>query len=101
MNIFEALGLDERSFVWQDLAQCKGKDTELFFDKYESSPRTARAVDDMCFSCPVQKVCLQEGVDKGATGVWGGVYLINGRQDESKNSHKSKETWIKLTELIT
>lgn len=101
MNIFEALGLDERSFVWQDLAQCDGKDTELFFDKYESSPRVARAIDEMCLSCPVQKVCLQEGVENGDTGVWGGVYLVNGRMDESKNSHKSKETWARIQELLS
>lgn len=81
---------------WHDLALCKGMDREDFYDTYETEESVASVTDEVCLSCPVLKDCLRAGVDNGEYGVWGGVYLIAGRPDPNRNSHKSKETWDKL-----
>ena len=99
--VFDVLGLDVEDLEWQDLAVCKGQDIALFHEKYESSPRIAKIVDDMCLSCPVQRQCLQTGIENNEWGVWGGVFLSNGKMDAAKNSHKTPEVWERIKEGLT
>lgn len=99
-DVFEALGLDSEELAWQDLSVCAGQDIGLFYERYEGSSRTAKLVDQMCFSCPVRNICLQAGVDNNEWGVWGGVFLTSGKPDESKNSHKTPQDWQKIREGI-
>lgn len=94
------LGLDPEELEWKDLALCSQMDTNLFYDDYESSEQVARMVDDICLSCPVMKQCLQRGTDNGEWGVWGGIYLVSGRPDSSKNTHKTTETWQEIKERL-
>jgi len=111
MSLIEDLGLTEETVHWHDLAACKGivavyynndDEKQIFdpmFDSYEndSSPYVVRkSVDEMCTSCPVRKICYDFGVEKEQSGVWGGVYLSNGKHDRTRNEHKSKEVWKKL-----
>ena len=100
-SILDLLGLDADEFDWQNLATCAKMDTELFYDRYESSDSIARMVDQICLSCPVMKECLQRGIDGGETGVWGGFYLKNGKVDEDRNSHKTEETKAQIRERIS
>jgi len=110
-GMIEMLGLDEDTVSWQDLASCRGivsvtygegGEKTIFdpmFDAYEndSLPYAIRnAVDELCLSCPVQKICYDYGVSNGEPGVWGGVYLANGKTDKSRNDHKTKETWKRI-----
>jgi len=95
-KILNDLGVDEEDLDWFHLAICKGMDTNLFYDKYESDPNIARNIDEMCFSCPVMKMCHQSGVENDEYGVWGGVYLTAGSIDKSKNLHKKSEDWKRL-----
>lgn len=97
--IYDALGIDE-SDTWQSLALCAGMDTELFYDQYESSPRQAKLVDDICLSCPVRALCLQAGVEGGEWGVWGGVFLASGKADSNRNGHKTPEVWKRIREAL-
>lgn len=103
-SLLEELGIDPEFFNWIDLGLCRKIDTEYFFDKYESSPEIARAVDAMCDSCPVQQECGMAGKNgvngkTGEYGVWGGIYWNgSGKPDPNKNSHK--EPW-KLAELLS
>jgi hypothetical protein len=92
-SILNDLGLDEETFSWYDLAACKGMDTNLFFDKYEIDINIANSVDSACLSCPVSKICYENGVANNDHGVWGGIYLNSGSIDKSKNIHKTQETW--------
>lgn len=71
-----------------------------FYDNYENSASVARAVDDACLSCPVLAQCLQAGVENNEWGVWGSVYLSNGKPDVNKNSHKTPEVWEAIRERI-
>ena len=86
--------------MWLDEALCAGTDTELYFDKYEIDPDSAKETDRMCLSCPVIKECFNEGVRSESFGVWGGMYLNEGRFDNVRNSHKTREVWTRILNLI-
>jgi hypothetical protein len=99
-NIFELLGLDEEEFAWQKAALCKDMETEFFYEKYETDPFVAEAVDQTCLSCPVMNQCLSRGVDNQEWGVWGGVYLTAGKTDKNRNAHKSEEVWTEIKNAL-
>jgi hypothetical protein len=104
-SLLDSLGIDPESFAWHELGTCQGDgknnsvDPENFFDNYESDVVTAIATDAMCMHCPVAAVCLQEGIDQYSYGVWGGIYLTNGRIDPVKNQHKTSGVWQRLEQI--
>lgn len=92
---------------WYHLAICQGmndKDSEkntephkdYFYEEYESDPVVAELMDGICLSCPVRASCLREGVENKEYGLWGGVYLDNGKVDEAKNAHKTEDIWEQI-----
>lgn len=95
-NILNNLGVDVEDFNWYDLAVCRGMDTNLFYDKYESDINIAKNIDEACLTCPVISMCYEAGIEKDEYGVWGGVYLTAGTIDKSKNLHKTVEVWKRL-----
>ncbi len=97
-DVFEALGLDPAELEWQDLALCPGQPVWRFYEGYETNARTAKLTDQMCLSCPVRKQCLQTGIENGLWGVWGGVFLENGKMSEAKNAHKTEDVWASIRE---
>ena len=87
---------------WSDGAECKGVDTNNFFDAYESDPAIAQNVDRLCREyCPIAKMCFAVGVSHKEWGVWGGVYLKDGVVDKEFNQHKSKQDWNETWESLT
>lgn len=101
MSFLDELGLDEETFSWRDLALCQGTPTNNFYDDYESSPTLPFVVDEMCLSCPVMKQCLEDGIEGKEYGVHGGIYLTNGKPDDSKNSHKTPDVWKTIKERLS
>ena len=99
-DALNALGIDLEELEWQDLAICDGMPTNLFYDDYESSESVAKMVDQACLSCPVMAQCLQQGVDNGEWGVWGGIYLAGGTPDQNRNKHKTEDIWNEIREHI-
>lgn len=95
-NILNDLGINRDEFEWYDLAVCRGMDTNLFFDKYESDVNIAKNIDEACMMCPVSKMCYESGVENNEYGIWGGVYLNSGIVDKNKNLHKTPEVWKKI-----
>jgi hypothetical protein len=95
-SILNDLGVSADDFEWWDIAICKGMDTNLFYDKYESDVQTAKSIDEACLSCPVIRICYENGVNNNEYGVWGGVYLNSGSIDKSKNLHKTQDSWKAL-----
>lgn len=93
--------IDPDTLRWQDLSVCRGIDTNLFYDDYESDEMTAITTDATCKSCPVRKQCLTFGVENYEWGVWGGVYLVNGKMDENKNAHKTEEDWNDIRVMLS
>lgn len=100
LSVFDVLGLDPEDFSWRDVIVCRGQDTELFYSRYEKSNRVAQLVDQMCLSCPVRKQCLEAGIENQEWGVWGGIFLVNGKPDEARNSHKTEDIWDQIREGI-
>lgn len=91
--------------TWQQLGSCSGMVYEsedlvdIFFDDYESDQYIAESADAMCISCPVVKQCGLAGFRGKEWGVWGGVYLKDGKIDKTRNAHKSDETWKQLRKI--
>ena len=87
--------------MWKDNGACIKYDTNTFFDLYEENPHIRGIVDEICLSCPVRRRCFAEAVTNKEWGVWGGVYLVDGKISSEYNDHKSardwQETWMSLT----
>lgn len=90
-DFLRRLGIDPSNFEWQQLSACKGLDTNLFFEGYESDPIIAGEIDVMCSQCPVLKECYEYGTKNKLFGVFGAFYLSNGQIDRKRNEHKDKE----------
>ena len=89
------LGRCQRN-MWQDEALCSGLNTENYFNNYEDNPELAVQIDLMCINCPVIRECFKYGVSTESWGVWGRVYLVDGKIDSMKNSHKTQEVWSRI-----
>lgn len=64
-----ALALD--SLEWQDQANCKGANADLFFPERGASTRAAKAI---CRECQVRDACLEFAITTGEKfGIWGGM----------------------------
>lgn len=85
---------------WKDEAACRGYDTNLFFDKYEDDPSLRKAIDDICADCPVRRQCFAVGVSQKEWGVWGGIYLENGKISREFNRHRTKADWAETWQYL-
>ena len=81
---------------WQDYSLCQHFTPGMWFEEYETDPRTAKVADSICLSCPVRAPCYQAGVEGGEYGTWGGVFLNNGKIDPQKNEHKTPDIWKQI-----
>lgn len=68
-QLVELLATDE--LAWQDLANCRGADPDLFFPERGASTRTAKGI---CRECSVRTECLEFAiVSSEKFGIWGGL----------------------------
>jgi WhiB family redox-sensing transcriptional regulator len=68
-QLLEVLGSED--LAWQDLANCRGADPDLFFPERGASTRTAKSI---CRQCSVQAACLEFAiVSSEKFGIWGGM----------------------------
>lgn len=86
---------------WKDEAACQGYDTNLFFEKYEDDVTLRPAIESVCASCPVAKECFAVGVSQKEWGVWGGIYLENGKISREFNRHRTKSSWSETWQYLT
>lgn len=87
--------------IWKDDAKCLDMDTNLFFDTYEEQETLRSAVDSICKECPVLKTCFAVGITNKEWGVWGGIFLENGKISREFNRHKSKQDWGNTWKSLT
>ena len=85
---------------WQTKGICDGLDVNLFFEDYEEDKTLAMSMDKICLNCPVIAECFEYGVNTLSWGVWGGVYLVDGKPDSMRNAHKTSETWNNIIEKV-
>ena len=72
-NLLEALRAEGWSspLEWQDYANCKGADPDLFFPERGASTRAAKAI---CRECTVRQDCLEFAITSGEKfGIWGAM----------------------------
>jgi hypothetical protein len=86
---------------WQDKARCLKYDTNLFFEKYEEDENLRVAIDNLCGGCPMARKCFAVGISQKGWGVWGGVYLENGKISREFNKHRSKAQWAETWQNLT
>ncbi len=68
-RLVEALQIPDLS--WQDFANCRGGDADLFFPERGASTRAAKAI---CRECSVRVDCLEFAIVSGEKfGIWGGL----------------------------
>lgn len=68
-TLIDALAIGELS--WQDYANCRGADADLFFPERGASTRKAKAI---CNACEVREECLDFAITNGEKfGIWGGM----------------------------
>ena len=66
LEVLQTGGLD---MAWQDLANCRGADPNLFFPERGASTRTAKGI---CRDCQVRAECLEFAiVSSEKFGIWG------------------------------
>ncbi len=66
LEVLQTGGLD---MAWQDLANCRGADPNLFFPERGASTRTAKGI---CRECQVRAECLEFAiVSSEKFGIWG------------------------------
>lgn len=78
---------------WYHVSVCRGMDLNWFYDDYEADSVFAANMDTICLACPVRSMCLRDGVENQEYGLWGGVFLNNGKMDPARNSHKTDDIW--------
>jgi WhiB family redox-sensing transcriptional regulator len=73
-KLIEALVIGEMTIAelaWQDYANCRGADADLFFPERGASTRKAKAI---CNACEVKDDCLDFAIVNGEKfGIWGGM----------------------------
>ena len=92
--------MDDRH-KWKNDAACLNYDTNFFFDKYEEDDSFRPAIDSLCARCPVSKQCFAVGISQKESGVWGGVYLEQGKISREFNRHRSKSDWADTWQNLT
>jgi WhiB family redox-sensing transcriptional regulator len=70
-DLVEALQAEGLDMAWQDFANCRGADPDLFFPERGASTRAAKTI---CRECSVQDACLEFAiVSSEKFGIWGGM----------------------------
>ena len=70
-DLLEALRASTHDMAWQDFANCRGADPDLFFPERGASTRTAKQI---CRECTVREECLEFAiVSSEKFGIWGAL----------------------------
>ncbi len=70
-RLLDALSTPGLDLAWQDLANCRGANADLFFPERGASTRTAKSI---CRECTVRAECLEFAiVNSEKFGIWGGL----------------------------
>lgn len=86
---------------WKDDSACLNYDVNLFFDTYEEDEELRPVIDDLCAGCPLARQCFAVGVSQKEWGVWGGIYLENGKISREFSKHRTKQQWAETWQNLT
>lgn len=99
-SLLDELGLDQQTLSWHQLAFCKNMELNWFYNDYVADTELAKAMDEVCLSCPVMKECLFDANAMKDSGLRGGIYLDEGKPDKLRNAHKTPEVWERIQERL-
>ena len=80
----------DRTKVDWSKARCRGINTNIFFTEEESrydKQINQTIIRRMCFSCPLQRECMEVGFDFEEFGSWGGISSLERRELRMKRYH--------------
>lgn len=81
-------GVDSEVFAWQDEANCRDADQELFFPEKGAANKKARA---LCAACSVIEICQDYAINEPEIdGIWGGM-TPRERKSVRKERRKQQE----------
>ncbi len=82
---------------WREKARCLDKDPSMFFAEGPGSGNSYFDARCICFTCPVQKQCLDFAVENSEdAGIWGGLpYRERLKYKTGKRTHE-----ITISELV-
>lgn len=70
-DFLDLLRAKDHDMAWQDFANCRGADPDLFFPERGASTRTAKQI---CRECTVRDECLEFAiVSSEKFGIWGAL----------------------------
>ena len=70
-DLLDLLLAKDHDMAWQDFANCRGADPDLFFPERGASTRTAKQI---CRECTVRDECLEFAiVSSEKFGIWGAL----------------------------
>lgn len=79
---------------WQENAACKDMGNDLFYPN-KGETQKILAAKKVCAECPVQKECLEMGLEENY-GVWGGLTELERKSYRRKHKLRRGETpWAK------
>ncbi len=86
-----------RSLHWQEDAACRTVDSELFYPPIGAPRHEVRAAERkakrLCFSCPVQRECLEAALEADERfGVWGGMSARERRRKFGRGKAKAQSS---------
>jgi WhiB family redox-sensing transcriptional regulator len=78
--------------AWQDFANCRGADADLFFTERGASTRKAKAI---CDACEVRAECLDYAITTGEKyGIWGGLSERARRRVRHERSQQMRQVAV-------
>lgn len=86
---------------WKNDADCLNYEVNSFFDEYEENEELRPEIDQLCSECPLARHCFAVGVSQKEWGVWGGIYLENGKISREFNRHRTKQQWAETWQNLT
>ncbi len=79
-----------QDLAWQEMANCRGADQDLFFPERGASTRKAKAI---CGACAVKDDCLEFAITKGERfGIWGGMSERERRRIRRQRAITARQT---------
>ena len=85
--------------TWQELAYCKGRDTNDFYPDFSAkgAAKQVREMKMVCRKCPVILDCLQSALDNNEQfGIWGGMTPKERSKLRRQNPVIAKEVLVKV-----
>lgn len=84
----------DATLAWIKDAKCHRENlpSSFFFEGFERGDAFFQMhVRNICENCPVNIECLAMGIETKSSGIWGGIFLENGREKKRRKNKKKEK----------